>query len=94
MVAHTTSEVNGSPTQIITSGAMATIGVTCSTTAQGRIAARASRLADIASARATPSVAEVSSAATVTISVEASDPSSPAGSAKNALRMASGPGST
>ena len=48
IVAQTTSEANGSPTQTMISGAMATIGVTCSTTAQGWIAAASSRLEAIA----------------------------------------------
>ena len=39
IVAQTTSATNGSPTQMMISGAIAGIGVTCSTTAQGWIAA-------------------------------------------------------
>src|ERR1700677_4981981 len=35
IVAHTTSAANGLPTQTMISGAIATIGVTCNTTAQG-----------------------------------------------------------
>ena len=50
IVAQTTSATNGSPTQMMISGAMAGSGVTCSATAQGWIAACASRLADIATA--------------------------------------------
>jgi len=54
MVAQTTRAAKGSPTQTITSGAIATIGVTCSTTAQGWMAARAQGLAAIAAASDTP----------------------------------------
>ena len=92
IVAQTTSEANGSPTQTMISGAIATIGVTCSTTAQGWIAACASRLAAIATAIAPPSTAATISAANVTTSVEASAVSNPTGSAKNAPMIAIGPG--
>ena len=94
MVAQTTSAANGSPTQMMISGAIATIGVTWSTTAQGWIAACASGLADIATAIAAPSIAATPSAANVTNRVEASESSSPCGSAKNAATIATGPGST
>ena len=81
IVAQTTSEANGSPTQTMISGAIATIGVTCSTTAHGWIAAASSRLEAIATASTTPSSAATNSAANVTSSVEPSDDNSPDGSA-------------
>src|SRR5271166_1607534 len=92
MVAQTTSATNGSPTQMMISGAMAGSGVTCRATAQGWIAACARRLADIATAIAAPSTAATSSAAKVTNNVEASARSSPTGSAANAPMIAIGPG--
>ena len=60
IVAQTTSEANGSPTHTMISGAIATIGVTCSTTAQGWIAAASRRLDAIATASTTPSNAATS----------------------------------
>src|ERR1700733_5775913 len=92
IVAHTTSEANGSPTHTMISGAIATIGVTCSTTAQGWIAAASSRLAAIARASTTPSSAAAISAANVTDKVDSSDSSSVDGSARNAPMISSGPG--
>ena len=87
-----TSAANGSPTQMMISGAIAGSGVTCSATAQGWIAACASRLADMATAIAPPSKAATSRAAKVTISVAASTCSSPTGSAAKAPAIAIGPG--
>ena len=92
IVAHTTSEANGSPTHTMISGAIATIGVTCSTTAHGWIAAASSRLEAIATASTTPSSAATNSAANVTSSVDPSDDSSPDGSARKAAMIADGPG--
>src|SRR5271166_1007051 len=92
IVAQTTSEANGSPTHTMISGAIATIGVTCSTTAQGWIAAASNRLDAIATANITPSRAATSNAANVTTSVDPSDRSSPTGSARNAAMIADGPG--
>ena len=92
IVAQTTSEANGLPTQTMISGAIATIGVTCSTTAHGWIAAASNRLDAIATASTTPRMAATSSAAKVTSSVDPSDHSSPAGSARNAAMIADGPG--
>ena len=92
IVAHTTSEANGSPTHTMISGAIATIGVTCNTTAQGWIAAASNRLDAIATASTTPRVAATSNAAKVTSSVDPSDHSSPAGSATKAAMIAMGPG--
>src|SRR5581483_3475083 len=66
IIAQTTSEANGSPTQTMINGAIATIGVTCRITAHGWIAACANRLADIATAIAAPSIADATSAANVT----------------------------
>src|SRR5271166_5956214 len=79
IIAQTTSEANGSPTQTMISGAIATIGVTCKITAHGWIAARASRLADIATAIAAPTTAEATNAASVTAKVAVSDSNNPAG---------------
>ena len=92
IVAHTTSAAKGSPTQTMISGAMATIGVTCRTTAQGWIAAANNRLATIANARSTPITAAVISAAKVTANVDNSDNSNVDGSARNARTIAIGPG--
>lgn len=92
MVAHTTRDANGSPTQTMTSGATATTGVTCSATAQGRIAARARRLDAIAAASPTPSRQAATSAAAVTARVEPSEASSSHGSARKARPIATGPG--
>ena len=88
IVAQTTSEANGSPTHTMISGAIATIGVTCSTTAHGWIAAASSRLEAIATASTTPSSAATNSAAKVTSSVDPSDDNSPHGSATKALMIA------
>jgi len=92
MVAHTTSEAKGSPTHTTMSGAMATMGVTWRTTAQGWMAAANRRLDAIASAMATPSTAAATSAAKVTSRVEASETSNPQGSARKAAMIANGPG--
>src|SRR6516162_4407956 len=70
MVAQTTREANGSPTHTMISGAIATIGVTCSTTAHGWIAAASNRLEAIATASKTPSSAATSNAEKVTTSVD------------------------
>ena len=74
------------------SGAMATIGVTCSTTAQGWIAACASRLNAMAMAIDAPRVEATISAVKVTVRVDTSEVSSPIGSARNAPTIATGPG--
>src|SRR5580700_1196016 len=88
IIAHTTSEANGLPTQTMINGAIATIGVTCKITAHGWIAAWASRLADIAIAIAPPMTADATSAAKVTDKVDASDSSNPYGSCRNADTIA------
>src|ERR1700731_4709550 len=92
MVAHTTSAANGLLTQTMISGAIATIGVTCNTTAHGWIAAASSRLDAIDTASTTPSSAATNRAANVTSSVDPSDDNSPAGSAMKALMISQGPG--
>ena len=84
--------MNGSPTQTMISGAIATIGVTCSTIAQGRIAARAQRLLAISAAIATATTQLAISAANVTARVDSSDCNSSAGASRNACTIASGPG--
>ena len=74
------------------SGAIAGSGVTWRTTAQGWIAASASRLAAMAIAISTPRVDATSSAAKVTTRVDPSDTSKPVGSATKARTIAIGPG--
>ena len=71
MVAQTTSEAKGLPTQTMISGAMATTGVTCSTTAQGWIAARAHWLSAMPMASPTPSTQAAIRAVKVTARVDA-----------------------
>ena len=92
IVAHTTKEANGSPTQTMISGAIATIGVTCSTTAHGWIAALAQGLAAIAIASTTPSTHATASAENVTTSVDTRLKSNSPGASRNAATIATGPG--
>src|SRR3984957_15850116 len=78
IVAQTTSEANGSPTQTMISGATATIGVTCSTTAHGWMAAASRRFDAIATASTTPSSAATNKAANVTSSDDENEEKGPA----------------
>src|SRR6185312_39240 len=92
--AHNTSATRVSLTQMMMSGAIATIGVTCSRIAYGRNDASIQRLCANASAIATPATTASANAASAIDSVTHSDAASSARSATSVASTARGEGTS
>jgi len=91
-VAHRMSATRVSFTQMMMSGAMATIGVTCSSTAYGKKLISIQRLCTNSSAVAVPTTVASASAVSAICSVTKSEPASNARSAISVSRMRRGDG--
>ena len=90
--AHSTSATRVSFTQMMISGAIATIGVTCSRIAYGKRLASTSRLCANSSAIATPATIASASAASAMESVTPSESSSSTRSCQSVCAILAGDG--